>query len=127
MIEEATTLYERLGGSEGIGHLIDTFYAKVAADPELGPYFKNSSLERIRAMQRKFFGAALDGPQTYTGLGLAAVHSGRGIHGAQFSHYVQLLLTTLQEIGVKPKDIDAVVARISMYADEITGQAGSSG
>src|SRR5262249_52312621 len=126
-IEETTTLYERLGGAAGVGELIDRFYAKVVADPELEPFFRNSSLERIRQMQREFFGAALDGPVVYTGLSLAQLHAGRGITPRHFSRYVGLLLETLEEIGVPPKDISAVVDRISMYADEITGESTLAG
>jgi hemoglobin len=127
MIEPTTTLYERLGGPEGVGNLIDRFYAKVVADPVLEPFFRNSSVERIRTMQREFFGAALDGPVVYTGLSLAQSHAGRGITPHHFSRYVGLLLETLQEIGVDRKDVSAVVDRISMYADEITGQSTTAG
>jgi hemoglobin len=127
MTEQTATLYERLGGPEGVGRLIDRFYAKVAADPEIGPFFRDSSLERIRAMQREFFAAALDGPVTYTGLALSHAHGGKGITPRHFSHYIGLLLETLHEIGVEPKDVRAVVDRISMYADDITGQANPAG
>ena len=127
MTDDSATLYERLGGPEGVGRLIDRFYEKVVADPELAPYFAHASLDRIRAMQREFFAAALGGPEHYSGLSLSRAHSGHGITGAAFSRYVGHLLETLHEVGVKPRDVDAVVDRISTYVDEVTGQANASG
>ncbi|MBY0395329.1 MAG: group 1 truncated hemoglobin [Thermoleophilia bacterium] len=121
------TLYERLGGEAGVGTLIDRFYDKVVVDPDLGPFFRGVALDRLRKMQREFFGAALDGPQVYSGLALSRVHGGRGIGVTHFRRYVQVLLETLQEIGVGPADIDAVVARISTYVDDITAAGTNAG
>jgi len=124
---DTPTLYERLGGQSGIAKLIDRFYDKVASDPELGPFFEHTPMERLRAMQREFFAAALEGPQCYSGLSLARAHEGRGITNRHFSRYVGLLLDTLKEAGVPPHDVDAVVDRISTYVEEITGDTPSSG
>jgi hemoglobin len=121
------TLYERLGGAAGVAVLIDRFYDKVVSDPELAPFFRRTTLEKLRAMQREFFAAALDGPQSYSGLSLAAAHSGRGITPHHFSRYVGCLLETLTEIGVAPRDIRAVVDRIATYADDITGGTAEAG
>ncbi|MGE3818870.1 MAG: group 1 truncated hemoglobin [Isosphaeraceae bacterium] len=125
--ETKTTLYQRLGGEEGIDALLDQFYARVIADPELAPFFREASMERIMAMQREFFGAALDGPQTYSGLALARAHGGRGIGVTHFRRYVQILLETLRERGVTRSEIDAVVDRISTYVDEITSTGTNAG
>ena len=67
MIGKQQTLFERIGGDQAISELIHKFYDRVVADPELKPFFKNASMEKIRRMQREFFSAALDGPITYTG------------------------------------------------------------
>lgn len=125
--ESTNTLYERLGGQSGIAVLIDRFYDKIVADPELGVHFAHTPMDRLRGMQKEFFAAALEGPQCYSGLSIARAHEGRGITGQQFSRYVGHLLETLREIGVSPRDIDAVVERIATYADEVTGETSASG
>jgi len=125
--ETRTTLYERLGGQAGIAILIDRFYDRVVVDPELSVFFGNAPVDRIRAMQKEFFAAALEGPQNYSGLALTRAHTGLGIKSAHFARYVNVLLDTLKEIGVKPRDIDAVVGRISIYADDILSQGAFSG
>ena len=63
-----------------IAEVIDDFYDHVLADPELKPFFRNTYSDKLRSMQREFFGAALDGPITYTGRPLSHVHHGRGIN-----------------------------------------------
>jgi hemoglobin len=124
---EQGTLYERIGGAAGVATLIDRFYDKVVADPELAPFFLETPMDKLRAMQREFFAAALDGPQSYSGLSLSAAHSGRGITPRHFSRYVACLLETLAEIGVPPRDMRAVVDRIATYSDDITGGTAEAG
>ena len=61
------TLFERVGGEQTIAEVVYNFYERVLADPELKPFFKNTSMDKLRRMQREFFSAALDGPIKYTG------------------------------------------------------------
>lgn len=127
MINDQQTLYERVGGKKAIAELVDEFYDRVVADPELKPFFKNVSMAKIRRMQREFFSAALDGPIVYTGKPLGYVHHGRGITKHHFSLYVGHLISTLQDLALKEQDVQDIISRINTYADEITGDAASGG
>ena len=127
MLENQQTLFERVGGKQAIAELVDKFYDRVVADPELKPFFKNVSMDKIRRMQREFFSAALDGPIIYTGRPLGYVHHGRGITKHHFSLYVGHLIHTLQGCALKEQDVQDIISRISTYADEITGDAASGG
>jgi hemoglobin len=127
MLENQQTLFERVGGKQAITELVDKFYDRVVADPELRPFFKNVSMDKIRRMQREFFSAALDGPIIYTGRPLGYVHHGRGITKHHFSLYVGHLIHTLQGCALKEQDVQDIISRISTYADEITGDAASGG
>jgi hemoglobin len=62
MPNKQQTLFERVGGEQTIRELIHEFYDRVVADPELKPFFINTSMDKLRRMQREFFSAALDGP-----------------------------------------------------------------
>ncbi|MDX1963267.1 MAG: group 1 truncated hemoglobin [Pirellulales bacterium] len=117
------TLYERLGGDAGIKKLIVKFYGRVLADPYLMPFFANVSVEKLIRMQREFFGAAFDGPITYSGLSLSHAHANRGINSEHFGMFAQHLLTTLEENGVSEEDIRDVIHRIAAYKNDITGEA----
>lgn len=119
----AETLYDRLGGEPGIAGLVIRFYARVLTDSKLAPFFQNTSLDKLMHMQREFFGAALGGPQSYSGLDLSRAHVGRGITAEDFNRFSQHLATTLQESGVSEDDLREVIHRIAVHKNDITGEA----
>ncbi len=127
MPDKQQTLFERVGGEQTIRELIHEFYDRVIADPDLKPFFKNTSMGKLRRMQREFFSAALDGPITYTGRPLSYVHHGRGITKHHFALYVDHLIDTLRGRGINDQDVQEIIGRINTYAEEITGDVGSAG
>ena len=46
-MEKTETLYERLGGEEGIGRVVDLFYDKVLADDTVNHYFNMKSESNV--------------------------------------------------------------------------------
>lgn len=60
-----TNLYEAIGGAETIRKLVNAFYPKVAADPDLAPLFP-SDLTEVAEKQRLFLTQFLGGPALYT-------------------------------------------------------------
>jgi hemoglobin len=127
MLDKRQTLFARIGGEQTIAELIDDFYDRVLADPELKPFFKTTSMGKLRRMQHEFFSVALDGPITYTGRPLSYVHHGRGITKHHFALYVGHLIDTLRDHRITDQDVQDIIGRISTYADEITGDVGSVG
>jgi len=59
------TLYERLGGHDGIRAVVDDFYDRLLADDDIGPFFEGSNLETLRRTQTDFLCEAAGGPETY--------------------------------------------------------------
>lgn len=115
------TLYEKLGGEAGIESLIIAFYVKVMADPELAPFFRHTSIDKLHAMQKEFFTMALGGPVEYSGRPLSHAHHGRGIHAQQVSRFVGHLLSTLEDQGIDEAEAREVCDRINTHTNEITG------
>jgi hemoglobin len=116
------TLFDRVGGEEGIRKLVDEFYERVLSDPKLVPFFTETPMERLRTMQYEFFAAALDGPSKYQGKQLSYVHFGRGISKEHFGRFIDRLFDTL--MAHDRIDVDtrhAIISRLNLYADEITG------
>lgn len=114
------TLYDRIGGADGIVRLVSKFYNLVLSDPELAPFFQHTPVDRLLNMQQEFFSAALDGPIRYTGRSLVEVHHGRGITTQHFTRFVQHLLTTLKDFQLSSREIDEIIARISTQANKVT-------
>lgn len=115
--------YDRIGGDAGIERLIARLYDRVLADPDLAPFFSRASIDKVQRMQREFIGAALGGPQVYSGLSLSWVHANRGITTAHFNRFAQHLLSALEEMSVGSDDMQNIVHRISVHKNDITGEA----
>ncbi|MEZ6060600.1 MAG: group 1 truncated hemoglobin [Planctomycetaceae bacterium] len=128
MSDETETLYDRIGGAATVSRLVDKFYSRILNDPQLRPFFADTSIERLTSMQKEFFAAALDGPVRRTDLDLAYIHQGRGIRRRHFSLFVNHLIAVLEdEEIIDNRDAMDIVDRISTYVDEIIGEAGGSG
>lgn len=105
-------LYDSLGGDDGLRTAVAVFYARVTADPELAPYFADVDLDRLRAHQRAFLMAALDGPTLFTGRPLEAAHAGRGITDEHFDRLVDHFAATLGDLGGAPSVVALVRERM---------------
>lgn len=101
--------------------LIPAFYVRVLADPQLGPFFKHTELEKLHAMQHEFFVMATGGPIEYSGRPLAHLHHGRGITKQHFARFTGHLVDTLQDMGVTQEETDEVIERINAMTNEIVG------
>lgn len=121
------TLYDRLGGERAVSELVDEFYGRVLSDKMLAPFFAETSMDRLRAMQREFFAAALGGPIRYSGQSLSESHVGRGIRARHLARFVEHLLATLRSRGADERDALDIISRINTYASEITGEVGVDG
>ncbi len=114
------SLFERIGGADTIDSLVDSFYDKVLADPELNFYFKGKPMAKLRKMQREFFSAATGGPITYSGRPLSEVHRHLAISRREFQRFTEHLIETLQEVGVQESESNEIISHVNLYADEIT-------
>ena len=122
-MEKQTTLFERIGGEQGVNNLVRSFYDRVLADPELAPFFEDASIDRLYRMQFEFFAAALGGPVKYSGLSINQAHHGLGIEQVDFSRLVNHLIDTLRVFQLTEPDIHSLISRVNTYVDEVTGVA----
>lgn len=80
-----TTLYQRLGESAGIAHLVDDVIAAHLANPLVKTRFENiKDLEHAKKMAAEFFCAGAGGPQAYTGKDMLAAHKGMNISEQEY-------------------------------------------
>jgi hemoglobin len=112
-------LYERMGGPDGVRTAVTVFYQRVVADPELGRWFDGVDLERLKAHQRAFLGAAFGGPQVFSGRSLGEAHAGLAITDAAFDRIVQTLLTSLDDLGVDAHAVAGLAERLELARAEI--------
>jgi len=65
LTESAKTPYEAIGGAETVRKLVEAFYRRVKADPDLSPLFPDDMTE-IKEKQYKFLTQFLGGPALYS-------------------------------------------------------------
>lgn len=124
---EEDRLFEQLGGVEGVEHIVRVMYDRVLADPELSPYFAKANLERLRRMQFQLISAALGGPVVYAGQELRMAHAKVGVTDHAFAKFCGHLADAMEERGIGPHDVNEVMARLSMYKDNVVGQSNVDG
>ena len=127
MTDESESLYELLGGDDGVAAVVDEMYRRVLADPELAPFFAKADMRRLKKMQTAFIAAMVDGPNQYTGAELTQIHRQRGIERKHFSRFCNHMLEALTARGLAPNKVDQVLGRMAQYSDKITGAANVDG
>ncbi|MFC7330541.1 group I truncated hemoglobin [Marinactinospora rubrisoli] len=126
MTETATTIYDRVGGYEAISTVVDDFYVRVLADPELAGFFSGTNMAKLKGRQAEFFSAALGGPVTYSGGTMKEVHAGRGIEQRHFDLVAGHLSAALAAAGVPEETVGEIIALVAPLADDIVSRSLSS-
>ena len=107
------TLFEQLGGKEAVEAAVDNFYRHVQSDERVARFFDGVDMNRLRAKQKAFLTMAFGGPHHYTGKSLRNGHSHLVMMGLNDSHVdaiIEILGTTLREMGVAHELIQQVAA-----------------
>lgn len=83
--EKPKTLYDRLGGADGITQLVNDAIELNLNNPIVKTRFENTEdMERARLMTIEFFCAGSGGPETYSGRDLLTTHRGMNISEEEF-------------------------------------------
>ena len=109
----ATTLYERLGGAEGIARLVDDAVDAHLNNPKVKTRFENTKdIEHAKKMSREFFSAGAGGPETYTGRDMLTTHKGMNISEQEYVAVMDDILGAMDKnkLGAdEKKDVLAIL------------------
>ena len=94
------SIYAQLGGKKAVSSVVDTFYERVLDDPDLGDFFVDTDMTKLRAHQVQFLTYALGGPIKYTGQGLRQAHAHLAIDASHVERVAGHLGDVLREAGV---------------------------
>ena len=122
-----TDLVTEVGGRQALDQIVEEFYGRVQADPQLGPFFAEVDVTKVVAMQKEFLAMALSGVAERSGTTLRAIHAGRGITAQHFSRFVGHFVEVLEGRGVAPESVDAVAQHLGLYLDDVVGGTAESG
>ena len=98
------SLYEWMGGMPALDRLTKTFYERVRDDEVLAPVFSRMSPDHPQHVA-EFLAEVFGGPKTYSNehgghAGMIRHHLGRSLSHEQRRRWVDLLLTSADDIGV---------------------------
>lgn len=116
------SIYEAIGGEPALVAVVDDFYVRVLADPQLAGFFAGANMPKLKGRQVEFFAAALGGPDAYQGVGMREVHAGRGISQSDFDRVAFHLAAALAAAGVPAETIGTIASAIVPLADDIVSR-----
>jgi hemoglobin len=116
------SIYDAIGGEPALAAVVDDFYVRVLADPQLAGFFAGTDMPRLKGRQVEFFAAALGGPDYYRGASMRQAHAGRGIGQADFDRVAFHLTAALDAAGVPGEIIAQVAAAVMPLADDIVSR-----
>jgi hemoglobin len=106
------TMFERYGGFGVVHRIVLSFYDRMLDSDVVAAYFDNVDMEVLVDHQTKFISQVMGGPVAYSNEILEQVHRPLDVTLEAFEEMARLLEATLQEFGIKPEDVRAVMADI---------------
>lgn len=98
-------LWAELDNGRTARAVLEAFYAKVYADPQLKPFFERSTLNRAIDKQFSFLKQCMTGEKIYFGDRPRNAHHWMIITPALFDHRQQLMIETLRQHGLNDSQI----------------------
>jgi hemoglobin len=122
------SLYERLGGTEAITAVVDSFVARCAADDRINGKFARTDIPRLKSSLVDQICEATGGPCTYAGRDMRTTHDGMAVTGAEFDALLADLVETLDRFGVGEAEKSELVGALApMRADIVEVESGATG
>ena len=113
-----STLYERLGGTEGITQIASDLVDIHMANPRISPRYANSDIAAVKNGAATFFISGTGGPNVYEGKDMLATHKGMNIDGEEFIAVLDDALEALRKNNIGQREQEEVLFILySMKAD----------
>jgi hemoglobin len=117
------SLYQRLGGQDGVANIANTLIDRIATDPTLGRSFKGSSLDRIKTLLAEQICDLSGGPCHYSGDSMKEVHAGHQISQAEFYRTVEVLRDVLKQDHVSQGASNELIGLLAPMKRDIVESA----
>lgn len=112
---EMKSLFERLGGSSGIEHIVDEVASRHLENPAINarfrPYLEQpQKLEELKVHLARFLERGSGGPQRYTGRDMRSAHKGMNISPAEYMAAMDDIVAALVKVGIDEQTRKDVLA-----------------
>ncbi|TNE33659.1 MAG: group 1 truncated hemoglobin [Alphaproteobacteria bacterium] len=96
----AQSLYERLGGTEGIRRIASNLVDRHIANPKIGARFAGSDVATVKRHAADFFITGSGGPEVYTGKSMLEAHHRMNISDEEYMAAVDDVMAALSDEGI---------------------------
>ncbi|MBL0419899.1 group 1 truncated hemoglobin [Ramlibacter sp. AW1] len=116
---ETKSLYQRLGGFDGITRIVHDVMDAHLSNPLVAPRFQASEdLDHAKQMAVEFFCAGCGGPEAYTGRDLLVAHKGMNISEQEYMAAMDDILGALRKNDID----DATRGEVTAILYSLKGQ-----
>ncbi|MBL38939.1 MAG: group 1 truncated hemoglobin [Xanthomonadales bacterium] len=116
------SLYQRLGGEQGVDRLVGELLDEVHADRRIAFLFEGTDRDNLHAVIVEQICAETGGPCTYRGLDMRAAHSGLDIRHDEFDAFVEDLIVAMERVGVPTPAQNRLLAIFAPMREKVVFQ-----
>ena len=116
------SLYDRLGGYDGIAAFTNDLLPRLQSDAQLGRFWKNrgsDGIEREHQLLIDYICASAGGSVYYAGRDMKKSHKGMKINESDWSIFLEHAGATLKTLNVPKQEVDDVVAFVLSIKEDI--------
>jgi hemoglobin len=116
------SLYERLGGYDGVTAFVEDLLARLQGDSQLGRFWQNrgeDGVAREKQLLIDYLCSSAGGPMYYTGRDMKISHKGMKIGESDWSIFLECAGGTMKALQVPQQECDDVVAFVLSLKDDI--------
>ncbi len=115
------TLYERLGGTDGIRRIVNMLVDNHSKNPVVSARFAGTDMEHLKQMAADFFVTGSGGPEIYTGKDMVAAHRHMNISGDEFVAVLDDAMNALKANDVDQREQEEVLYILYSLKDQVVG------
>ena len=119
---DQVSLYERLGGYDGITAFVDDLLPRLQGDTQLGRFWQNrgdDGVAREKQLLIDYLCSSAGGPVYYTGRDMKLSHKGMGISESDWSAFLDHAGATMKALQVPEKECGEIAQFVSGLKDDI--------
>lgn len=116
------SLYDRLGGYDGITAFVDDLLPRLEQDSQLGRFWQNrgdDGIAREKQLLIDYLCASAGGPMYYTGRDMKTSHKGMKISASDWSTFLDHAGATMKALQISPQECDDIVAFVLSLKGDI--------
>ncbi len=113
------SLYDRLGGTEGITAIANDVVDNHLANEAIAPRFANADVAALKKGAATFFITGTGGPNVYEGKDMLATHKGMNISATEFMAVLDDALNAMQKNNVGQREQEEVLYVLYSMRSEI--------